>query len=241
MSRNLWLAAVALVAGAGLLLTPGTNYAKGGGGGGGGGGHGGGGGGHGGGGGGHAGGGGGGWHGGGGAWHGGGGYYHRGGYYPGYGYWGGYGLGLGYYPGYGYGYGGYYDNGYYGPDVLPASGYAVPAQGYQPPYPLQGPPGYAQAPVSDPNVAGFVVQLPDPNAEVWFQNYQTKQQGTVREYESSALNPGQTYTFTVRARWTQNGQTMDRTRSVQARPGQHVNVDFTRTPREIVPVPSSGK
>ena len=60
---------------------------------------------------------------------------------------------------------------------------------------------------------GFTVRVPDPNAEVWFQNYRTQQNGTVRQFQSQALDPNSTYTFQVRARWMQNGQMMDQTRA----------------------------
>jgi len=90
-------------------------------------------------------------------------------------------------------------------------------------------------------VAGFVVHVPDPNAEIWFQNYKTQQRGTVREYESPALNPGKTYTFHLRASWMQNGRPVEQTQDIQARPGQHVNVVFTPPARESIPAPQEGK
>jgi uncharacterized protein (TIGR03000 family) len=78
-----------------------------------------------------------------------------------------------------------------------------------------------------PNVAGFTVRVPDPNAEVWFQNYRTQQVGAVRQFQSESLDPSSNYTFQVRARWMQNGQMMDQTRQVSARAGQSYLVDFT--------------
>jgi uncharacterized protein (TIGR03000 family) len=80
------------------------------------------------------------------------------------------------------------------------------------------------------------VRVPDANAEVWFQDHKTQQRGTVREYESSGLNPNQSYTFHVRARWTQNGRAMDQSRDVQVRAGQHVTVNFPAPANETVPV-----
>ena len=84
----------------------------------------------------------------------------------------------------------------------------------------------------NPNDAGFIVRLPDPNAEVWFQDYKTQQRGLVRQYETDALDPNQVYTFVIRARWMRNGQPMDQTRQVQGRAGQNVTVDFTTQARE---------
>jgi uncharacterized protein (TIGR03000 family) len=87
----------------------------------------------------------------------------------------------------------------------------------------------------NPNDAGFIVRVPDSNAEVWFQDYKTQQRGTVRQYESDNLDPNQTYTFKIRARWMQNGQQIDQTRQVQGRAGQNVMVDFTAQPRKQIP------
>jgi uncharacterized protein (TIGR03000 family) len=241
LKRQLWATAVVAVVAAGLLLTPGISQAQRGGGGGG------------------RGGGGGGGRGGGGAGmahtgggarggsiHGGNvhnGNFHNGNFHHGHGTF--VGVGLGWWPWYG-GYGGYggygYYDGYYGGDtynyyygagVTPAaypSYYALPEVGFGT--------GYAQAPpLSDPNAAGFVVRVPDPNAEVWFQDYKTQQQGAVRAYESAALDPNRTYTFKLRARWTQNGRPVEQTRDVQARAGEHVSVVFRAPAREQIPAP----
>ena len=81
------------------------------------------------------------------------------------------------------------------------------------------------------------MRVPDPNAEVWFQNYKTQQKGMVREYESATLNADQTYTFQLRARWMHNGQPVEAVRDVQARPGQNLTVVFTPPAREQVPAP----
>ena len=85
-----------------------------------------------------------------------------------------------------------------------------------------------------------MVRVPDPSAESRPQgseNYKTQQKGSVREYESPALTQDKTYTFHLRARWTQNGQPVEAAREVQARAGQQVTVDFTAPQREQVPVP----
>jgi uncharacterized protein (TIGR03000 family) len=247
--RGMW---VAILAGSAWVLTPGIDYAKGGGGGGhGGGGHGGGG---------HGGGGhGGGMHGGGGSWHGGSNWHggntwhgnnfnhnHFNNGFIGIGWWGGWG---GYWPDYygwgwgggGYPYGtGYYDSGYYSTDLAPANLYPGQAQGYR-----QLPEGAAQTPPGlDPNTAGFLVYVPDPNAEIWFQESPTKQRGNYRAYESGSLSPGQAYSFTVRARWTQDGQVVDRTQNVEARGGQVSRVNFAtreRVPAPTPPPPPPGK
>jgi uncharacterized protein (TIGR03000 family) len=154
---------------------------------------------------------------------------------PRWGTWG-YGYGLGY-GNFGYYYPGYYDSGYY---VTPGFTDTVP-QGYQSNY--FNDPRYQSAPVSDPNTAGFVVRLPDPNAEIWFENHKTQQRGTLRQYTSGSLDPNHDYTFHIRARWMDNdGRPIDQSRDVNARAGQQITVDFTAPPRERIPTtPNRGQ
>jgi uncharacterized protein (TIGR03000 family) len=88
-------------------------------------------------------------------------------------------------------------------------------------------PGFAQSGMMNPNDAGIIVRVPDPNAEIFFGDHQTQQRGIIRHFETDQpLQPNQSYTFQVRARWTQNGQPVEQTRQVQARAGQNVTVDF---------------
>jgi uncharacterized protein (TIGR03000 family) len=89
-------------------------------------------------------------------------------------------------------------------------------------------------PDSNPSNASFVIRVPDPNADVWFQNYETHQKGLVRQYESGTLNPDQTYTFHLKARWIQNGRPVEAQHDVRARAGQRVTIVFTPPP---VPAP----
>lgn len=174
-------------------------------------------------------------------WRGGGERYEHRGYDRDFGGWGG-GYGYG-----GYGYGGYglgsaYSGGWYSPGY---SSYSYPSYStydYGTPtyygatqfssspqysYYADSQSGYGgQAAMSNPNGAMFTVRIADPNAQIWFQDYQTQQRGTVRRYESGALDPNSTYTFTVRAKWMENGKQMDQTRHVNARAGQNQTVTF---------------
>jgi uncharacterized protein (TIGR03000 family) len=216
LKKSLWGIALTAVASAALVLTPATSEAqrgRGGSGGRGGGGN---------------------WNRGGGNWNRGGGDWNRGWNNNGWA-WGLGGFGLGYALG---SYGGYYGSSpyYYGSDwSQPYYSYDTSNMYYQQPNNAQVPSsgyygtadagGYYQQPANQ-NTADFTVRVPDPNAQIWFQNYQTQQRGTVREFESSTLQPGQPYTFHIRARFMQNGQPVDLTRDVQAQAGQHVNVDF---------------
>jgi uncharacterized protein (TIGR03000 family) len=85
--------------------------------------------------------------------------------------------------------------------------------------------GAARQP-ANPNDIDVIVRVPDPNAQVWFDNYQTKQRGMVREFESGPLQPGKTYTYHLKAQWHENGQTKTQTKDVEVQPGQPVTVDF---------------
>jgi uncharacterized protein (TIGR03000 family) len=157
--------------------------------------------------------------------HGGYGYGHGG--YGRYGY-GGYGYGgLGLYSGlYGYGYGSpYYGSSYYEPAYDYSSPSAVaPAAYYSPDTSSIG------SPADNPNPNAAMLQLRVPeNAEVWFEGDKTSQTGSVRHFVSPSLEPGKTFTYDVRARWTDaSGQPVDRTKQVKVQAGARVGVDFNR-------------
>jgi len=164
------------------------------------------------------------------------------GFYGGNGYGYGNGYGNGYY-GSGYGYGrGYYGSGYY-PGYYGSSYYSTPYySNYAQPY--YGTDYYAPSIVQSPGVnvyqssyepaqsqqsttsATVVVLLPRPDAMVWFNGAATTQQGVERSFATPALDTGSSYSYTVRARWTENGQTVERERRVSVQPGQSTIVDF---------------
>jgi uncharacterized protein (TIGR03000 family) len=127
----------------------------------------------------------------------------------------------------------------------PAYTYSAPTYTYSAPYVT---PLYAQAgssgtesyqsyypPSSSQPAANAVrveVRVPSPNAEVWFDGTPTQQRGTVRTFESPPLTAGRSYTYQIRARWTDaDGKAQDQTRSVPVQPGQQAMVDFTRPER----------
>ena len=95
---------------------------------------------------------------------------------------------------------------------------------YYPSYPTYTYPSSANS----RNDAQVRVEVP-ANAKVWFSGHKTNQTGTDRLFYTPPLDPKANYRYQVRARWTENGQVMDRTRDVPVRAGQTVTVDFTRT------------
>jgi uncharacterized protein (TIGR03000 family) len=176
--------------------------------------------------------------------HPGGGYGYHGGYnhygYGGYGYpFGGFGLGLsfGNFGGGYYGNGGYYDggSGYYSYYNDPA--FATPAYSG-----FQSQSAYApNAPYAPPGLAStqarVLVRVPD-GASLWVDDYQSQQTGPVRNLTTPAtLEPGKPYHYTLKAQWTQDGQTVTHERRVTFQAGQQIAVDLTQP--EPGPAPSA--
>ncbi len=158
--------------------------------------------------------------------------YGRGGYYPG-SYYG------GYYPGY---YGGYLqypnDGGWYSSYPRSQSYYSYPGQGYYSRPTRYTDPGWMtnsgesrinQASYDRPseNQIALRVNVPDARARVWIEGQPTRQMGTERVYLSPPLEPGKTYTYTVRAAWMANGREMTEEKKQEGQPGQEVAINFT--------------
>jgi uncharacterized protein (TIGR02246 family) len=65
-----------------------------------------------------------------------------------------------------------------------------------------------------------------PDAEVFFDGTPTTQKGSERRFTSPPLEVGRKYEYAIRARWTQNGRMVERTRRVSVNGGADVRVDF---------------
>jgi uncharacterized protein (TIGR03000 family) len=172
---------------------------------------------------------GGGWH---GAWHG----YHRG-YWGGHGFahygyrpwYGGWGYGSLYYPSYGYAwypgdldyswYPGYALNYDYRPTVYGSAYYTPEVTTTVTP----------TAPAVAPDNSVQISLVVPPDAEVWFDDSRTQQTGGTRQFHSPPLTPGRDHTYTIHARWRENGRTSDRFRTVDVQAGASLNVDMTQT------------
>jgi uncharacterized protein (TIGR03000 family) len=98
-------------------------------------------------------------------------------------------------------------------------------------------PTYVQATPVAAATAAIRVILPDPQAIVWFDGGVTSSTGTERLYHTPALAYGGTYTYRIRASWTQAGRQITQERVVSVTPGQPVVVDFTQTAAELLPSP----
>jgi uncharacterized protein (TIGR03000 family) len=149
------------------------------------------------------------------------------GYYPYYGYYD-------YYP---YSYSTYpyvglsptYDSGYYGsnedvtasdPDAYAAV--TPPAGSYQSFYP----PATAQ-----PDTSAHVTVNVPADARLWFDGTATTSIGPIRYFNSPPLTPGSRYSYRVRARWNENGQEVTQTQQVAVTAGAHVSVSFPVPPK----------
>ena len=75
------------------------------------------------------------------------------------------------------------------------------------------------------NGARINVHVP-PHARVFFDGATTRQPGPFRQFVSPPLEANHTYTYEIRAAWTENGGTVERTRKLEVHRGQQVNVDF---------------
>jgi uncharacterized protein (TIGR03000 family) len=105
---------------------------------------------------------------------------------------------------------------------------------FPPSFPGSSPAAAPPAPPTDTSVAGVAdsratVQVEVPsNATVWFNGVQTKQGGSMRTFETPALERGYTYHYDVKARWEENGKPVERTRRVEVYPGGRVTVAFAQ-------------
>lgn len=136
-------------------------------------------------------------------------------------------------------YGNNFNRGYYGSSY----GYSTPSYYSTPEY-YTSPAPYTEVrqsayvqPVAPQQHATMMVLLPRPDAQVWFDGAATSQQGTQRSFHSPALDPSGTYTYTIRARWMENGQPIERERRVNVQPGQTFTIDFRADSGESLDAP----
>ncbi len=83
---------------------------------------------------------------------------------------------------------------------------------------------FAQEPVTKQPVR--MTFLVPAGAQVWIEGAATRMRGPVREFMSPAMAPGQSYIYTVRVRWQEEGQVVDQTRDVAVKAGDFVELNF---------------
>ena len=91
----------------------------------------------------------------------------------------------------------------------------------------------ANPPVPETAVV-FRVWVP-ADAVIWFNGTKTSQQGVARQFISPALEPNRPYSYTIWAKWTENGQEVGRSQKVQVFAGDRVTVDLREQPKETAP------
>jgi len=151
-------------------------------------------------------------------WSGGRGGYYGGNYAP---YYGGY-YGQRYYSG------GYNDNypQYYGSQYAPeANAYASSYSVSDPSRSTRDEASVSTYPPQDENVVHINVRV-TPSAEIWFEGEKTSQTGSLRQFTSPPIDSDRECTYTIRARWTEGGREVDRTRSVSFHAGDQLTVNF---------------
>jgi uncharacterized protein (TIGR03000 family) len=115
-------------------------------------------------------------------------------------------------------------------------GYNEPPRPAQPPIqsqPSAAPQKYAiqimvmpQASTGDnSNTVALVAHLP-PDAQIWIDDFQSKQKGEVRQYESPPLKPGVDYRYTVRVNWVEDGRLVSQARVLQVHAGEVQCIDL---------------
>ena len=133
------------------------------------------------------------------------------------------------------GWGGGYLGGYFGPSIIigsspyygdydsyysPSVDYTTSSNYYTPPAP--------ETTVVPADRAQVEVRVPTPDAQVFFNGSATQQQGTDRMFVTPSLISGRTFTYSIEARWMENGRSMDKTQTVSVTAGQTAAVDFGR-------------
>jgi uncharacterized protein (TIGR03000 family) len=165
------------------------------------------------------------------------GYYGYGGIYGWPGYWGGLDDWPGYYGG-GF-YGSYFNNPLYDSSYPYDYGYSPygGAAAYGPTTDYTG--IGTNLPAVANNTAQIEVFVPEPNAQLWFNGQLTTTTGMTRDFTTPALQPGTTYSYNIRATWSQGGQAVSEQCVVPVTAGARVVVDFNHNPPEVRSGPRS--
>jgi uncharacterized protein (TIGR03000 family) len=148
----------------------------------------------------------------------------RGGWRAGYdsGYYGGYSRNRGYNNYYGsrIGFG---RRAYFGDNWTPSYAFATPSSGIS-----QTSFYYSPSNAAPDNRAHIEVHVPAADAKIFFDGDSTYLQGIDRSFASPPLDPGRTFSYKIKAEWTENGKKVDRTQDVAVSAGQTATVDFAK-------------
>ncbi len=120
--------------------------------------------------------------------------------------------------------------------AAPTYGAAQPAGQKEPAYYTENYTGPTEEEGAESKVAQIRVRLP-ASAELWINDHKTKQTGAVREFVTPDLDPERVYSFQLRARWLEEGITVEKRLKVKAFAGNRVTVNFVRPPAPARPQP----
>jgi uncharacterized protein (TIGR03000 family) len=98
----------------------------------------------------------------------------------------------------------------------------------------QPPPPPADMPKLDDNAVLIGVRVPE-SATIWFDGEKTTQTGTFREFISPALEPGQKYSYEIKAVWVENGQEVSRLRRIDVYAGDRTMVNMLSPAKSSTP------
>jgi uncharacterized protein (TIGR03000 family) len=103
--------------------------------------------------------------------------------------------------------------------------------------------GYYGTPTGDmrPDRTVLINLRVPPEAEIWFDDAKTQSTGMFRDFISPPLQPGQDYTYQVRARWMENGQEVTKNRELRVRAGDQLNLDFLGESASAFPSDQPGR
>jgi uncharacterized protein (TIGR03000 family) len=91
---------------------------------------------------------------------------------------------------------------------------------------------------AQPDTSARITLNVPEDAEIWFAGSKMMSPGSVREYQSPPLTPGIRYTYEVRARWNENGHEVTQTQQVEVTAEARANVYFPVQPTKAPTAPS---
>ena len=111
--------------------------------------------------------------------------------------------------------------------AYPSRPYGVPTTSPLPTTsPFPSPPSISMNSTAPANIR---VVLPDATAKVWFEGHSTRTTGADRVYQSPPIASGNSYSYRIKAAWTEGGREVVQERTISVGPGQNAVLDFGQT------------
>jgi uncharacterized protein (TIGR03000 family) len=86
------------------------------------------------------------------------------------------------------------------------------------------------------NAVLIAVRVPD-SAVIWFDGDKRTETGSLREFVTPPLPPGQRYTYEIKAQWVENGREVLQTRKVDIYAGDRLMVNLLTPAKTAAPRP----